>query len=1702
MKRVFSFLLALALIMPISNVYPSFNFNVESLAQGIGTPEDPIIITTRIELENIKNNLSLCYKLGADIDLQNAGWTPIGTTTNFTGQFDGAGYKIKNVSILNSSLNATGFFSRILNATIKNLTIENVSITSANGTVGAIAGSAHTSTISGCGVIGTGSISGSSSIGGLAGLISNSLIENSFSKIQVSSTIGNVGGLIGYMDGGTVKKSYGVSSVTSVGQDSVGGVVGYLYGRNYNSLIQECYFYGDLTGRRNIGGIVGKMFTALTKTTRIENCFVLGNIYNTDYMVGGIVGDNWNAPSSFNNCYASVTIAFLGSQYIGGVAGSYPDTYSTITNCYFNSEVGVINPVSQGRTVAQMMQIGTYTGWDFNNIWGISDNNSFPYLKALEIPDHVNMPSSLTTPTNLREIEVTQSSISIAWDSVPEATSYDVEIDGLISNDILTTTYNHTNLQVGEAHTYRVRAVKDGRYGGWSEFITLETPIGIPSVPSNVIAGAGVTAIELSWDMNSQASSFEIEIDGSVVNVGKCSVYIHNNLNANEQHTYRIRAKNSLGESDWSQLIIISTLDALETPVITAKCKDTSIELNWDEVIGATGYELEIDGISSIITDSQYVHSDLLPVSSHSYRIRTLGNGGISEWSEILQCSTLAILGSAENPFVITTKQELIDIGNNLSAYYVLGNDIDLQNEEWIPIKTFTGNLNGNDFRIKNLKISTFSEANYVGLFGWIKDATLKNIIIENVDISNTKFNSDGSYTTGSSYVGALVGYSQGNNSRIENCSVENGQVFGLGSVGGLIGYQEGGTILNSSSGVNVTGGSNCGGLVGRNGGSINKCFSTGDVKAFIANAGGLIGAHDTISTGVNTTIEECYATGNVCTEQYSGGLIGRISTSYKTLLVNNCFSIGEVTSNYRYGGGFVGNAAGTYSIQLKNSFSSGTVIDNNPSFPDRYSLGFLGYASSSVTITNCFYDALAAQRVPSVDKEGLPKLTTAMKKLDTFINWDFANVWGINENQSYPYLKNLAIPVGIQEGLPQNEVAGGNGTIADPYLIATSSQLQSMKYDVKAYYKLINDIDLQAINWTPIGMKAPFTGTLDGDGYKISNLKIYNNIDPYLGFFSKIDGGTIKNLTIENFDISDGSDPYDSQASHVYGVGALVGYATSTVNFTIDNCHIKNGIVKAKGYCGGLIGQSLLGTISNCSFEGSVIGATFVGGLVGYCNSNVKYCSSKGDVTATSSIGGGLIGIFGSSCTSGLTVEESYAIANVDGKTKLGGLIGNVSSSNQLKNIYNCYAKGTVLGESYLGGLVGQTTYSYKIYLKNCYSSNTITVKPGSSGSYVNGLIGSSYSTTYVVVTSSYFDSTVCGKTTPTAQARTTSQMSQQSNYISWDFSAIWMMKTGETYPLLRKIENRLQIPAGLTVVDVTCNSIDLSWSTVPNATEYEIEVNESTIIQVGAGNTFTLTNLQPGSLYRLRIRAKNATSIGNWNSKLSVITPLEIPTNLTAQITSNTEILVSWGAVEGATNYLLEINGEEICVTGTSYIQSGYYDNTQYIYRIKAMSSITDSKWSPKQSVITWQAELPAVCMTLENQKTTIDDSNLFSLVLKGHNLTNLYTIQLELKYDPTKLMISEEQIEDLVFSDIVEKYSFVELDSINGEIKIMLSITQDMVGKSGDVDIVRITGDMLQDILSELEIKEVKLVDSDARYINVTNPQATNVWLLSER
>lgn len=210
----------------------------------------------------------------------------------------------------------------------------------------------------------------------------------------------------------------------------------------------------------------------------------------------------------------------------------------------------------------------------------------------------------------------------------------------------------------------------------------------------------------------------------------------------------------------------------------------------------------------------------------------TTGTTTITATGVVTSSFELTVAAAGTPPSIIVrTEPDLRLIQCRLDAYYTLANDITLT-KEWLPVgdvtTTFSGTLDGAGFSVKNLFINKPNDSN-LGLVG-VNSGAIKNVGVE--------VGRDG--ITGRLIIGSLVGDNRGSVSAIVTGS---GMVRGSrGYVGGLVGYNNGGTVTGYVS-VDVNSDSSyVGGLVGLNGGGSSITgYATGKVSG-LDYVGGLVG--------------------------------------------------------------------------------------------------------------------------------------------------------------------------------------------------------------------------------------------------------------------------------------------------------------------------------------------------------------------------------------------------------------------------------------------------------------------------------------------------------------------------------------------------------------------------------------------------------------------------------------------------------------------------------------------------------------------------------------------------------------------------------------------------------------------------------------------------------------------------------------------
>jgi hypothetical protein len=348
-------------------------------------------------------------------------------------------------------------------------------------------------------------------------------------------------------------------------------------------------------------------------------------------------------------------------------------------------------------------------------------------------------------------------------------------------------------------------------------------------------------------------------------------------------------------------------------------------------------------------------------------------------------------------------------------------------------------------------------------------------------------------------------------------------------------------------------------------------------------------------------------------------------------------------------------------------------------------------------------------------------------------------------------------------------EFCGGLGVADWPYKICNLATLKNIAIYPEASFVLTNNIDAsptvlwdEGAGWTPLGNTSrPFSGSLDGQGYRISGLTINRPPMIDVGFIGYASASSVlKNVRFENIAIqgmthvggaagrSLGTIQNVSVNGSVRGVvwvGGLIGYflGDGTTPASITDCNANDIEVSGKTHVGGIAGEmtggaSLTRSWSSGTVTGHPAEGVIAGGLLGRLSAGtVSRSHSTATVSANSEVGGLIGRIFG---TSICLIEYSYASGSVTarGTTGLnqgfgagvGGLVG--VSGGECLRVKKSYATGNVTSEhatgAVLGGLVGALNWGGNS-IEDSYATGNLTT--ASTGGAAGGLVGSTHDIT-----------------------------------------------------------------------------------------------------------------------------------------------------------------------------------------------------------------------------------------------------------------------------------------------------------------------------------------------------------------------------------
>lgn len=709
----------------------------------------------------------------------------------------------------------------------------------------------------------------------------------------------------------------------------------------------------------------------------------------------------------------------------------------------------------------------------------------------------------------------------------------------------------------------------------------------------------------------------------------------------------------------------------------------------------------------------------------------------------------------------IATVEDVEKFRENPAGNFKLTADIDMAGVEFKPIQNFTGTLDGQGHFIRNVSYDN-KDTDKAAFFATFGGEFIKNVGFEGFNI------------IGNADVAAVVGETTANGV-ISNVVVCNSYIQGRDHVASICGkINNDATIVNCLANAQIyTRSYQAAGIVGCGiSGLIEKCVFSGTVTGLggSTNLSGIISLLD--NNGV--TVKNCLGAAAYYTNANKND--GTIVNKYdrECGLENNYITDYSLINGVNVPGGAADSQAGALATAEEvrsQAWCEGTLgldFTNDWKFLD-------GSEGSMLPVLSWMKAPLTTQifNLPSEDGVNLVYIEGTEF-------WSYAGLigsWGQSvtltqtsgEQYATIFPKENAIYVGNESGALPNGAGtatfevGFDAAISGLFnlegrntfdvnvsvsgaetVITTVEQFLNIRKNPSGMYKLGADIDLAGVEFAGFcnDGNSAFTGTLDGQGHAVKNLKLTFTDGSDKGLFGKTSGAKIMNIAFVDFNINGGL----SGVKHIGIIGGGSAY------------------------------------IENVAFVGQVTGNDHVGLVAGDADGiEMKNCYAVGAVYGSSQVGG----YFGCTLEGGCNLENclSNVSASASFRGWTGGFIGLIDKANSTVTIKNCVSIGDCSTQG-----TGTPKYAAPFIAGN---------GAGENANAIVNFTGNIYNSTAVMNAENNQDwpanhETAEGGVVEAATAQNPNTLAAQNTYtaIGWDFDNVWAMGTGEyKYPVLATV-------------------------------------------------------------------------------------------------------------------------------------------------------------------------------------------------------------------------------------------------------------------------------------------------------------------------
>ncbi len=1245
-------------------------------------------------------------------------------------------------------------------------------------------------------------------------------------KVDYSSSTNSssYASLLGRTNGATIK-DLGIQ-LNSI--NSSGGYIGALAGMAQNTNIINCYVTGGTVSSQGgtvVGGLVGCFSGTMT------NSYSTASVWTSNTTAGGLVGTMTSG--NISNSYATgPVVAHKG--YVGGFIGSMNS--GSITNSYSTGTVTANGSSDPTTTVNIGGFIGSIAGGNISNSYTTSNVNYSTGSTYIGIfAGNANNPSTMLS--NNKALN-------------------NISGFGAIGN---------TNVQANSSQVELLPLDQFGNsssFSGWSSTIW-DFSGSIPRLKTIITEPSFATS-------KFKINGTEININGT--NLGFTIEQAVNNINARTSSTgVEASIKNgklvleSVNGTDGITIENVSGnfldvvgIEETNTNPVTQIALITASEININGVdislsassvataLSTINSKTSQTGVVASIEGGKFILKNQDGSTDNIYFFNNSGN--FAEVTGLEQTGRITEAEAKELGYtVIKSAQDLQNINNNLNGKYILMGDIDLSGVSWTQLGQFKGEFNGNGYTIKNLTSDTES----AGLFSELYSATVRNLIIDNAEI------------TGVDKAGAVAGDAS-QYSYIYNVSVINSDISAAGDniakVGGIIGNLQQSSTIYVANVANTSIGNNndlysVGGIAGyvQTSSAVSNAAVTGTTinGAYSGGIAGYMHAMSSISSAyVSDTVTVTGSTG-------AGGVVA--STTYNGNTISNAYVSASINCSNR-AGGFAGYAIG---LTVSDSYFDGSMSQSGAALihtgHNAYgqvsivNSGWASTASSGYAVTKDYVDPQeyngatpTSSNTSSLSKENLYNKVKNLDWNETFWNFsgskpEFKNNFGygykdvsagmININgqsinidagdisNAIDAINAVSSTTGVVASIESGSVVLKNADGSDKQIVINSctsdfldvAGIEKAGADSMASVQRLSESEAIAQGYTIIKTADDLKNienNLSGKYILMGNINLSGSDWTPIGMTEAFTGELNGNgFSIFNMNITN-----QKQTGGLFGV---------VEGATIRNLDINNASIITEGKAGILAASATDVTVQNVHVSGVIDGlgnnakSPIVGGLFGRAE-NYNISTSSADVELSGGTVGGLVG----TSIGGNNITNSYATGTVEGfddtnagtttlrhLNYIGGIVGLLRIGTT--NISNSYASIEIQGVEIpqygqiIGYVVdvGEYSISNSFWNKDANSSTNTAVGFEELGLTTEAPVGGSIGS--IDPGSISFDF---------PKGLTAEQFADSSNFTGWD-TDIWDFSG--SMPVLKNIMTSAS-SSGSSSQSISAGTVTLNGQTI----------------------------------------------------------------------------------------------------------------------------------------------------------------------------------------------------------------------------------------------------------------------------------------------